>query len=1741
MKKFNTLIFCMLFVVSALFAQPRNVQEAAGLAKQFLQEQSINKGTLLKNATLAQPRLIHTQMSKVKAQPNYFVFQRANNAGYVIISGDVRAEEVLAFSDKGQFDVTNLPPNMVEWLMTYEMEIDALRSNTLRPLAKRSNNFVHFASTVTSVAPLLGNIQWNQGEPYNNICPLDGAGDRTVTGCVATAMAQIMKYYEYPAQGTGSVSYITSEEGLAVNVDFSNSTYDWDNMTDQYDSESTAAENAAVALLMRDCGAAVEMDYTSSASAAFSTDVPYALSTYFGYDADMQSYSKDYYTTEQWEDLFKAELGQNRPIYHSGSSLGGGHAFVCDGFNQEDYFHFNWGWGGYCDGYFKLSALTPETGGIGSGTEDGYNSYKTIITGIKPDDGDANPPYSFGMNFMTTSSPTYSRNDDVYIELDYFLNRSSYAFTGDIVALLTDTAGSIIEKFANSFVSNVDAGSGWYTFSLGGQVPMSVPNGTYRLYAGSISSADTTTVAKVLSRAGKPNYLEVQITSSQISFIEPSGYDVNLSLSNLRASSPLHNNRTGEISFSITNNGVEYMSNFLLEVGSMTVQLPSITILAGETKDFVVREDITLSAGTYTAQVKYDDLNIGNNATTNLGAPVSVTVLAEPTQPSALALESQISYDNNAAVPQKGARLTIEVRNTGGFAVLEPYVNYYDADGSYITWAKMGTILIGTNEVKTLVYESNLTLAPGTYTAIVDYYEEGWKQFTSPNNQCAFTVVAGPQPQKYTLNFDANGGTVNPASKEVTEDEAIGVLPRPARAGHNFVNWKIDDSVINASTVWTYTADQTALAEWVVAPIDTASNDASYDTIFPYFETLSWYNLDRGYMSGHNGYNWSKFAEKASLPHIGDLHGLQVAPMICQNNSGNGYVTFKVWDCGTDGRPGVELASKQVSMDNLPVPDSTNINFAFVEFDAPIENVRNFFYGFEIEYGTPVDTFVMITSNNYNESGNPSTMYVDHGGSWWNIAELLTDFSASLFMGAIVEMDSLAPELGGVWNVDFPLYSVGANACVPVHISNIGNGEMTVEAIYGLESPFSNATLGDMTIASGDTVLLDLFFNPTMPGEFYDTLIIETNGGTKRVPVYGSCRYPYNQIMDGGAETNVLNFDYDLNGWTQHVPDGYGSIAFVADYRNRYINNFIAFAPAETNPAITDFAPHSGDRFIMCFTMQADLLADGDTVNNKWLITPQSATIGTGAKFEAYVRGHSSAYTERYAIHVSTTGTDISDFTKISSGEYLEISGDTWTKIEYDLSAYVGEEVYVAIQYLTNPLEGLMLCLDDVVVDEGTPFVPVPVASVAACSFMSPFTVTLTCADPTAEIFYTLDGTDPRTSVTVIDYTGAISIPASSTTLKAFAMDQDLNFSELLSVNYNYVTQIVPVPVPSVVSSEFSAAFTVTLTCADPTAEMFYTLDGTDPTESVTVIDYVGPISIPEATTTLKAFAMDQELNFSDVLTETYTYVVPAPQMDDVVDFDAFETLADAENNVRITGEMTAVYQNFKSLYVYDGSDFELLYGDYIKDGRLSLVNGQSISNVVGKYALYQGAPQMVVDTIETIGAIGTAIAPTVVLAGDITAEDIHQYVRMENVEIAADVTYTSGIATRGDIVVDAGTMAVYSQFRNIDGSFEAGDKVNFEGFVSVYNNAVQVYITAIEAAPVVEVDATEAAAAIVYVNDKDIVVLAEEGARVQIYTLTGVCIYNAVATDSMTTIGKMPTGAAVVVVDGIATKVVVR
>lgn len=369
MKRFTLILVLVLMVAMPMMAERVTPETARKVAATFLSNNGAKAAQL-------------TNLSKAAGFPNLYIF--STKESFVVMAADDCVKPILGYSLTGNFVTEDMPENVRGWLQGYSDEIQHAVDNRMSASSETAKLWKDLTEgnskagkTTTVVVPLI-QTKWNQSPYYNDMCPYDSqAGARTVTGCVATAMAQIMKFWEYPDHGIGSHSYTDANYGQ-LDANFGNATYTWADMPNSINSA-----NSEIAQLMYHCGVSVDMEYGLSSqyggigSSAYSNYIPSALINYFNYSDSTNFVERyKYQDDEDWKNLLKKELDKRRPVQYSGSGSGGGHAFICDGYDSDDKFHFNWGWGGSNDAFYSINGLTP-----GSSN---YNYDQTAVIGIKP-------------------------------------------------------------------------------------------------------------------------------------------------------------------------------------------------------------------------------------------------------------------------------------------------------------------------------------------------------------------------------------------------------------------------------------------------------------------------------------------------------------------------------------------------------------------------------------------------------------------------------------------------------------------------------------------------------------------------------------------------------------------------------------------------------------------------------------------------------------------------------------------------------------------------------------------------------------------------------------------------------------------------------------------------------------------------------------------------------------------------------------------------------------------------------------------------------------------------------------------------------------------------------------------------------------------------------------------------------------------------------------------------------------
>lgn len=669
----------------SFFARPVS---ASGMLKSTKQPVSLK---LVYSANAIQVDAGNRLKSAAQTIVPFYVFN-SDNQGYVVVAGDDRSIPILGYADEGAFDPNNIPPNMQKWLEGYKAEIRyAIENNIVASpeiqsewKALQSGSRLKSEISTSVVAPLI-TTKWDQSPYYNDLCPLDNTeGKKAVTGCVATAMAQVMKYWNYPVTGTGFHSYNHSTYGT-LSANFGSTTYNWAEMPNQLTSSTSSAQNDAVATLMYHCGISVDMDYdvaSKGGSSAMTICSGYtnckvsaedALKTYFGYKSTLKGLHKSDYKESDWINLLKNELNGGRPIIYAGRGSEGGHCFVCDGYDSNNFFHFNWGWAGQNDGYFALAALNPGSGGAGGGSYEFTDAQRAII-GVEPATSGATPQtYDLSL-FTALSMPSdriwFKNAFDLNVDV---VNNGTGSFSGQFGAAVFDTTGNFIDFIETKSNLTLNANSHFtngLTFSSSGSSTF-VPGKYYAAVFYKTSTQDW----KIVPKGNYTNLKKFEIYYS-------ANIEVNSSFSITTDGGKLIKGNTATVNVDVLNTSANIfygkfrvnLSNLdgswaqNIEVLNESNGLPSNYHYTGG-NDFT--GTITVKPGTYLLEVAYQKQGTTDwyyAGSSNHSNPVYVIVKApeilsdsyedNDTQTKAYTLPVTFS-DNNATKNSSGSNLHI--------------------------------------------------------------------------------------------------------------------------------------------------------------------------------------------------------------------------------------------------------------------------------------------------------------------------------------------------------------------------------------------------------------------------------------------------------------------------------------------------------------------------------------------------------------------------------------------------------------------------------------------------------------------------------------------------------------------------------------------------------------------------------------------------------------------------------------------------------------------------------------------------------------------------------------------------------------------------------------------------------------------------------------------------------------------------------------------------------------------------
>lgn len=566
-----------------------------------------------------------------------YILSPADGEGYVVLAADDVLPAVLGYSDSGRFDAASIPPAMEAWMQEYGRQLTYAVANGLRAADGEGAVTDH-----KSIAPLC-TATWGQSAPFNTFCPTGDKG-RSPSGCVATAMAQVMYAHKWPVTGTGEHTYVSETFHQELTFNFGATTFDWANMLPSYSAGYTTEQGDAVGRLLEACGNAAMMNYGESASGAFPYNAIYGMINYMKYDKSAQVVLRDYYPSVIWDAMIYNELAEGRPVIYGGytADYKSGHSFVVDGYSKDGYYHLNWGWSGMSNGYFLLTALDPADQGIG-GSSSGYNYRQDAVIGIMPQkEGSQNRVAIFWDGAFSTEAANYSKNGTI----KFIVSDDGYY-----------EASTLEDAKLTLGVNLTPVEGGETTFYEGSEIEFKSHYGqntytVYRDYFLSVQKLPATgdfiatpafryngEVKDINVRVGEVKALKISIARVGVN-ITPVSLERTLTATDVKPLTPLFAGKNCIISAELSNTGEEYHGMVRAGIsnaeGTVLAWLDNVPVNVPDGKTFTATISGKLVRMTDGSPLATGDYTIGiyDEAGTLISTPVNVVVSEAPTSDS---------------------------------------------------------------------------------------------------------------------------------------------------------------------------------------------------------------------------------------------------------------------------------------------------------------------------------------------------------------------------------------------------------------------------------------------------------------------------------------------------------------------------------------------------------------------------------------------------------------------------------------------------------------------------------------------------------------------------------------------------------------------------------------------------------------------------------------------------------------------------------------------------------------------------------------------------------------------------------------------------------------------------------------------------------------------------------------------------------------------------------------------------
>lgn len=735
--------------------------------------------SIIRHAAKEKYRLIATR--ETAGQSAVYVFAGVKNQGFLILSADDQTVPVLGYGDNCSSSTHALPPQLSWWLNEYAQEIGWFRAEmpgtvTTADYPESHENSFKAAASRQEIPPMITS-QWNQSSPFNRDCPRSG-NLTTLTGCEATAMAQVVRYHHLPITKNAGQATVTFN-GTVYSYDFNKASFDWDNMIDKYSNGNyTDAQASAVANLMYACGVSIDTRYGTGESLAYDGTPAVALPKYFGFNNACVCKLRKTYSLDTWIDMIYRQLTDYGPVIYAGQSSQGGHAFVCDGYSTDDYFHINWGWGGFCDGYFKLSALDPYMSLISSGAYN-YNSDQSAIVNICSPEKVITFTHSMALTEPLAPVSNDTTTPENYKEIKSIPANQTFKLAGYPVNTgNTELSGMvgyklISEKNPNStfnrsleFFNNLpmDHGFRYLSINLSSQSP-----GKYRLIPIWMPFSGNSEWQEYDIPVNNPHYIDLLISDGTIYFTVP---EHKLTAELISVDTPVFSGVECQLSVKVSNASAgEYAGNIYAVLSDADLNK---VIAQGEEMAFDIVPDNSeetkyITTFTPVSRAIVEKGNYKLSFVDDQGRSISgfydLAVAETPVIMGSPELETFSLDGNKDAIYRNKLNFTANIVNNVGYFVGRVEVGIHD-ENQELTLAKFRSNTLYLDEEQSYVANINGSLpelVPGTKYAAVPYIVRSDGTITRTGEPIMFVATDYDAPTSVNLI----SGNKNVISREI--------------------------------------------------------------------------------------------------------------------------------------------------------------------------------------------------------------------------------------------------------------------------------------------------------------------------------------------------------------------------------------------------------------------------------------------------------------------------------------------------------------------------------------------------------------------------------------------------------------------------------------------------------------------------------------------------------------------------------------------------------------------------------------------------------------------------------------------------------------------------------------------------------------------------------------------------------------------------------------------------------------